>query len=209
MKITPEITQLLKKDTILSQILHLDIEIDENNTWYSDKNIFTSLVRAIIYQQLSAKVASVIHQRLINLLENQLTPPKIIETEDEAYKNIGISRQKILYLRNLAEFSQKNNIDFDYIDTFSDDEIIKYLTQIKGIGIWTVQMLLMFDFKRLDIFPVLDIAIQNAIVNLYALEEKKGKIMLNNITKIAENWKPYRTIACLYLWAIKDGKENN
>ncbi|TAE73616.1 MAG: hypothetical protein EAZ85_06645 [Bacteroidetes bacterium] len=67
----------------------------------------------------------------------------------------------------------------------------------------------MFDFKRLDIFPVLDIAIQNAIVNLYALEEKKGKIMLNNITKIAENWKPYRTIACLYLWAIKDGKENN
>ncbi len=208
MKVTPDITAHLSKDKILSQIMHLDIEIDENNTWYSDKNIFTSLIRAIIYQQLSAKVASVIHQRLINLFENELTTQKIIETEDEMYKGIGISRQKILYLKNLAQFAENNNLDFDYIDTLSDQEIIKYLTQIKGIGVWTVQMLLMFDFKRLDIFPVLDIAIQNAIIDLYELEEKKGKIMLNSIEKIATNWQPYRTIACLYLWAIKDGKEN-
>ncbi|TAE47848.1 MAG: DNA-3-methyladenine glycosylase 2 family protein [Cytophagales bacterium] len=111
---------------------------------------------------------------------------------------------KISYLKNLAQFATQNNLSFDYINTMSDDAIIKYLSQIKGIGVWTVQMLLIFDFKRPDIFPLLDLAIQNAIVNLYEIEEKKGKVMLNKVEEIAKNWQPYRTFACLYLWAIKD-----
>ncbi|TAG07183.1 MAG: DNA-3-methyladenine glycosylase 2 family protein [Cytophagia bacterium] len=204
MNVTPEIIEHLSKDTILAQILHLNIEIDEKNTWYSDKNIFTSLIRAIIYQQLSVQSAAAIHQRFLDLFENDITTEKIVNINDETYKSIGVSRQKISYLKNLAQFATQNNLSFDYINTMSDDAIIKYLSQIKGIGVWTVQMLLIFDFKRPDIFPLLDLAIQNAIVNLYEIEEKKGKVMLNKVEEIAKNWQPYRTFACLYLWAIKD-----
>lgn len=203
MNVTPEMIEILKKDTILAQTLHIDISIDENDTWYSDKNIFSSLVKTIIYQQISTKVGNVIYQRFLDFFERNVSAEKLLAVDEATFKTLGISRQKASYLHNLADFTLKNDLSYEHLNQLEDEKIIEILTQIKGIGKWTAQMLLMFDFHRLDVFSELDVAIQNVMIKLYNIEEK-GKPMLKKIQEIARQWQPYRTIACLYLWAYKE-----
>lgn len=173
----------------------------------NDKAVYNSLLQSIVSQQLSVKAASTIHGRFLGLFKNlEPEPNQIIKMDIESLRSVGLSRQKASYIQNVADFFiQENLMEKDW-STDSDSDIIKHLTQIKGVGKWTVQMILMFTLQRPDIFPVDDLGIQNAMVRLYELDksfarEKTGrKAFQEKLYELSDNWRPYRTIACRYLW---------
>jgi DNA-3-methyladenine glycosylase II len=184
----------LKQDFILSQVIEQIGECRLNQVQQTG-DLLSCLSRAIIYQQLSGKAASAIHHRFLQLYDS-LTPIDIINTPDEVLRSVGISRPKITYLKDLAQhFEQLPSIDT--LQRMDDESIIKTFIVVKGIGRWTVQMLLMFRLHRWDVLPVDDLGIRSAIRNLYALTELPNK---KTIEQIAKPWQPYRTVACWYLW---------
>jgi DNA-3-methyladenine glycosylase II len=168
------------------------------------KNLCLYLCYSIMSQQLSTKVASVIKQRFLNLYEGEPTPQQIIDTPFEKLRGIGLSNAKVSYVQNVAKFEIENGMDHKKLSKMSNEEVIVYLTQIKGVGRWTTEMLLMFALCREDVFAPGDLGLQQAVVGLYDLKHRKKKIMLSKIVKIAEQWSPYRTYACMYLWRWKD-----
>ena len=184
----------LKQDCILSQVIEQIGECRLNQVQQTGDLLYC-LSRAIIYQQLSDKAASAIHHRFLQLYDS-LTPIDIINTPDEVLRSVGISRPKITYLKDLAQrYEQLPSIDI--LQTMDDETIIKSLTVIKGIGRWTVQMLLMFRLHRWDVLPVDDLGIRNAIRNVYNLPDIPNK---KTVEQFGKQWQPYSTIACWYLW---------
>ena len=127
----------------------------------------------------------------------------LLSKEHELLRNIGLSNNKANYVKNVAEFYLDNDMSFDYLQAMSDEQIIDYLTQIKGVGKWTVQMILMFPMDRPNVFPIDDLGIQNSMKNLYGinLEKKELKIRMNEISM---KWDPYRSLASKYLWKIME-----
>ena len=168
------------------------------------KNLCLYLCYSIMSQQLSTKVARVIKQRFIDLYEGEPTPQQIIDTPFEKLRAIGMSNAKTNYVQNVARFEMEHGLDHKKLAKMSNEEVIAYLTQIKGVGRWTTEMLLMFALCREDVFAPDDLGLQNAVIGLYDLKHRKKKIMLSKIVKIAEQWSPYRTYACMYLWRWKD-----
>jgi DNA-3-methyladenine glycosylase II len=159
---------------------------------------FDALLRAIIYQQLSGKAAGTIHGRLENLYGGRPPrPAEILDTPDEDLRSVGLSRQKLSYLKDLAEKAESRTVNFDGLENLGDEEIIASLTQVKGIGRWTVQMFLMFTLQRPDVLPELDLGIQKAVKLAYDLPEMPKP---KELIVIGERWKPYRTVASWYLW---------
>ena len=155
-------------------------------------------------QQLSTKVASVIRKRFIDLYSGEPTAAQIVQTPFEKLRALGLSNAKVNYVQNVARFEMENGMSHQKLSRMSNEEVIDYLTQIKGVGRWTTEMLLMFALCREDVFAVDDLGLQQAVVKLYDLKHRKKKIMLNRISKISEQWSPYRTYASLYLWKWKD-----
>lgn len=185
----------LKQDPILADVI-LQIGECRLNQVQQTGDLFYCLSRAIIYQQLSGKAAAAIHQRFLQLYHDSLTANDILNTPDDILRSVGISRPKITYLKDLAQrFTELPNID--ELQTMDDETIIKSLIVVKGIGRWTVQMLLIFRLHRWDILPVDDLGIRAAIRNLYNLDDLPNK---KTLEQIAQQWQPYRTIACWYLW---------
>jgi DNA-3-methyladenine glycosylase II len=168
------------------------------------KNLCLYLCYSIMSQQLSTKVARVIKQRFIDLYAGEPTPQQIIETPFEKLRAIGMSNAKTHYVQNVARFEIENGMNHKKLSMMSNEEVIAYLTQIKGVGRWTTEMLLMFALCREDVFAPDDLGLQNAVIGLYDLKHRKKKIMLSKIVKIAEQWSPYRTYACMYLWRWRD-----
>lgn len=169
-------------------------------------NLYLSLVRAIVYQQLSGKVANVIFNRFLNLFDEQYPTQELLHLMPvEQLRTVGLSNAKANYVKNIAHFSLHNNLSFDYINELSNEDIVLYLTQIKGVGKWTVQMLLIFDLARPDVFPLNDLGVRNAIVKMYGITET-GKQLDQQILRIAENWQPHRSMATRYLWHWLDTK---
>lgn len=163
---------------------------------------FDALLRAIIYQQLSGKAAGTIHRRLENLFGGRPPrPAEILDTPDEDLRSVGLSRQKLSYLKDLAEKAESRTVNFEGLDSLGDEEIITSLTQVKGIGRWTVQMFLMFTLQRPDVLPELDLGIQKAVKLAYDLPEMPKP---KELVVIGERWKPYRTVASWYLWRSLD-----
>jgi DNA-3-methyladenine glycosylase II len=162
-------------------------------------DLFCSLSRSIIYQQLSTKAAAAIHQRFLQLDANQPcpTPAAILNTSDEILRGLGISRPKIVYLKDLAQKILAGLPTLAELETMDDEAIIHTLTQVKGIGRWTAQMLLIFRLHRLDVLPVDDLGIRSAIRRLYSLPELPDK---QTVEQLAKNWRPYCAIASWYLW---------
>lgn len=202
----------LSKDPLFVPIL----ESTEINTFKDLKdeetkneiNIMTSLIKAIISQQLSVKAADTIYKRFLSLFDG-ISPNTIIllETDIEILKSVGLSKQKITYIIEVALFAQNNDISIEFINQKNNEEVIEYLTQIKGVGRWTVEMLLMFTLWRPDVFPVADLGIQQAIQKLLKTEEK-GKELIKLMNTHSEKWKPYRTFAAMYLWRWKDNSKS-
>ncbi|QMU28520.1 DNA-3-methyladenine glycosylase family protein [Adhaeribacter radiodurans] len=167
-------------------------------------DIYLSLLSSIISQQLSTRVASVIKSRFLNLFPEQYPHPELLQTlPDETLRGVGLSYQKLNYIRNVAAFKETGQLEHAFVNALEDEALITHLTQIKGVGRWTVEMILMFALDRPDVFPVLDLGIQNAMKKAYGLETS-GKILFAQMREIAENWRPYRTIACKYLWKSLD-----
>ena len=168
------------------------------------KNLCLYLCYSIMSQQLSSKVALVLRKRFIDLYSGEPTPQQIINTPFEKLRALGLSNAKVSYVQNVARFDMEKGINHKKLAKMSNEKAIEYLTQIKGVGRWTAEMLLMFALCREDIFSPLDLGLQQAVIGLYDLKHRKKKIMLARIVQIAEQWSPYRTYACLYLWRWKD-----
>jgi DNA-3-methyladenine glycosylase II len=162
---------------------------------------FEALIRAIVFQQLSGKAAATIHGRFLALFPNeQPTAELLLDMPDEALRGVGLSRQKIGYLRDLAARVQSGNLPLDHVDTLEDEDLITHLVQVKGIGKWTAQMFLMFKLGRPNVLPDLDLGIQNAIKRAYG----KRKCAPKDVLRIGSKWSPYSSIACWYLWRSLD-----
>lgn len=159
---------------------------------------FETLVRSIVYQQLSGRVAAVIFGRLHAAAgEERLTPAGILRLRPERMRKLGLSGQKTLYIRELAKHTRKGNVVFEALPDLDDLAVIEHLTQVKGIGVWTAQMFLMFALRRNDVLPVADLGIRTAMKKAYGLGDLPKP---PEMEKIAAAWKPYTSIACWYLW---------
>lgn len=170
-----------------------------------DLDLYLSLMRAIVGQQLSVKAAATIWGRFLQLFKDGYPDPKILlKLKDDKLRSAGLSYQKAGYLKNIAAFSIDKTLDYKKLKTKKDEELIEYLVEIKGVGRWTVEMILMFNLNREDVFPRDDLGIQNGIKNLYRINCETKKDLFREMELIAENWRPYRTLACMYVWRHKD-----
>jgi DNA-3-methyladenine glycosylase II len=162
-------------------------------------NAFQSLVESIIYQQLAGSAANVIYTRLINHYNNVLPKPmQIISTSDiELKSKIGLSSNKVQYLKDLSTKVEQGKINLELLSRMSDEEVIAELTLVKGIGRWTAEMFLIFCLGRPDILPVTDLGIRKAVHKLYSLPELPKPVEL---LAISQPWRPHRTVASWYLW---------
>ena len=166
---------------------------------------YVYLMGAIVSQQLSTRVASVIYERFLNLFPDRYPAAQsVLDMPAETLRAAGLSGQKTAYLKNIAAFHLATPMDAAHLDALSDEEVIRHLTQIKGVGRWTVEMLLMFPMNRPDVFPIDDLGIRQSIITLYGLTET-GKALQARLIAVAENWRPHRTVACKYLWRARDG----
>src|SRR4029078_9808135 len=169
------------------------------------KNICLRLCASIMRQQLSTKVARVIYNRFIELYNGkEPSPEQIVATPFQKLRAIGLSNAKTQYVLNVAQFAIDHELKDTKLKKMGDEEIIELLTQIKGVGRWTVEMLLMFTLGREDLFAIDDLGLQNAVIKLYKLRIENKKELKEKILKISAKWSPYRTYACLYLWKWKD-----
>jgi DNA-3-methyladenine glycosylase II len=190
----------LQKDKKLSKCLG-----DEVYELKLHKNIPVRLMASIMSQQLSTKVAKVIFHRFLDLYgKKEPTPQQVLATSFEQLRSIGLSNAKVNYVKNVTAFCIEHKITDKKLLKLSNDEIIELLTQIKGVGKWTVEMLLMFSLGREDVFAVDDLGIQQAMIQLYKLDATNKKLLKEKMLKIATKWTPYRTYACLHLWKWKD-----
>jgi DNA-3-methyladenine glycosylase II len=156
-------------------------------------------------QQLSTKVAKVIYHRFLDLYDGEEpTPEQIISTPFDKLRGVGLSNSKTQYVLNVAQFAIDHKLTDTKLKKMSDEEIIELLTQIKGVGRWTVEMLLMFTLGREDIFSADDYGIQVAMKKLYKLDDSNKKAFKEKMYKLSKKWAPYRTYACLHLWDWKD-----
>jgi DNA-3-methyladenine glycosylase II len=196
--------QHLQKDKRLHKIL-----ADTTHELKLHKNIPVRLMASIMSQQLSAKVAKVIYNRFLALYTGkEPSAARVLATSPETLRSIGLSNAKVAYVHNVARFFIDNKISDKKLLKMSNDAIIEQLTQIKGVGKWTVEMLLMFSLGREDVFAVDDWGIQTAMLKLYKLDATDKKALKEKMLKLSEKWAPYRTYACLHLWEWKDNKPN-
>jgi DNA-3-methyladenine glycosylase II len=165
-----------------------------------ESDIFCGLVEAIVSQQLSTRAAATIYGRLRALMPDggSPTPDALLPLSDEALRGVGLSRQKLGYMRDLSRKVLDGSVNTDRLTGMSDDEIVTELTKIKGIGRWTAEMILIFRLARPDILPVGDLGIVKAIQKAYGLRKTPDAARMH---KIAEAWRPYRSVASWYLWA--------
>ena len=172
------------------------------------QDYFQSLLRSIVFQQLSGKAANIIYERFINLIPKTVTlsPKEVLKLDKDEMRKTGLSFQKINYLRNLAYFFENNSFRKKDVERMTDEEISNALTQIKGIGQWTVDMFLMFTLNRADILPYTDLGIQKGFKKIFNMNNLPSKKEMETHSKI---WRPYRTIACWYLWRNYTGRNSS
>lgn len=169
-------------------------------------NVYVDLLESIVSQQLSIKAAATIFSRFRALFPEEYPHPQLLaNVNPELLRNAGVSNQKATYLKNVARFTMENDLTHFNWNNLSDTSVIQFLTQIKGVGRWTAEIVLIFTLGRPDILPVDDLGIQQAMVKLYNLPES-GKNLHARMQEVAEPWRPYRSLACRYLWHWKDNK---
>ena len=183
--------------------------IDEQGekTLKKRRNVPLRLCASIMSQQLSTKVAAVIFRRFLELYgKKEPTPQQIFDTPHETLRAIGLSNAKAAYVKNVARFAIDHGMDLKTLSKMSNEEVIEYLVPIKGVGRWTVEMLLMFTLGRDDVFAPDDLGIQNGIAEIYKIDKTDKKKLRSEMLRISEKWAPYRTYACLHLWNWKAPK---
>jgi DNA-3-methyladenine glycosylase II len=187
-------------DKLISRYPHSQLE--------SRGDAFHTLARCIVGQQVSVASADAVWGRLVAYLQEHhhtLSPESILKLDDEAYRRCGFSRQKIAYMRNIAEFSISNALHLTDWDSMDDAQVTAYITQIKGIGRWSAEMLLLFCLLRPDVFPLADIGLQRAMAMHYNVALKPFDAV--HALEIAAQWQPYRSVALWFLWRSIDPNE--
>ena len=192
---------LLKKDKKMNDLINKFGRPDFSQR----EDYFQSLLRSIVFQQLSGKAAQTIYERLVNLIPNtsNLCPNEVLKLDKDEMRKAGLSFQKIDYVRNMANYFENNSFYKKDVERMTDEEISKELIQIKGIGQWTVDMFLMFTLSRPAILPYKDLGIQKGIMKILNMKNLPSKKEMENCSR---KWRPYRTIACWYLWKMADDK---
>jgi DNA-3-methyladenine glycosylase II len=193
------IVHLKRCDPILAGIIE---RIGPYRVEYGEPT-FHSLAEAIVYQQLNGKAAVSIFKRFTELAGNPVTPEGILKLSEQQMRAAGLSKQKSSYLRDLAAKTRAGIVDFTCLPNLRDEEVIEHLTQIKGIGVWTAQMFLMFALRRPNVLPTGDYGLQMAIRKLY---KKRTLPKPAQMEKLAKCWEPYRSVASWYLWKSMDVK---
>lgn len=194
------ILHLKKADPVLASVIG---RVGSYRIQYRDPS-FETLVRSIVYQQLSGKVARVIFERLGAAVPGgKITPARILKLTPARMRKCGLSKQKTAYIRDLARKTARGKVNFESLLDLPDDAVIECLTQVKGIGVWTAHMFLMFALQRPDVLPTGDLGIRSAIRKAYGLEELPHP---NKIEELAMPWRPYCSVASWYLWRSLEGK---
>jgi DNA-3-methyladenine glycosylase II len=193
------INYLKKSDPVLAAIIE---SVGPYRMQYSEPT-FHHLAESILYQQLNGRAAATIFERFTAAAGDPLTPKGILKLSDAEMRTIGLSRQKTSYLRDLSEKTAAGLMEFERMPQLSEQEVIAHLTQVKGVGVWTAHMFLMFTLRRPDILPTGDYGIQAAIKKHYRKRKWPKPVVME---KIAKPWIPYRSIACWYLWRSLDIK---
>lgn len=186
-------TYLKKADPIMRKV----IEENEISLITKSNNYFQVLCESIVSQQLAAKAAQAICRRFLEYFQEELTPLKIEQSSLEELRALGLSQAKVRYIKDLAICCLTGRVHLGQIDKLSDQEVIQELTMVKGIGKWTAEIFLIFGMGRMDILPVDDLGIKKALQLHYSLDELPTPGLVG---EKGETWKPYRTIAALYLW---------
>ena len=164
---------------------------------------FHSLARSIVFQQLNGKAATTIFDRLTTAAKaDPLTPEAILKLRLPKLRTAGLSAQKSSYIRDLAQRTRSGEVDFSRLPSLDDDGVVEHLTQVKGVGVWTAQMILIFALKRPDVLPTADYGIRAAMKRAYDLTEMPKPAQMETL---AAPWRPYRSVACWYLWRSLDG----
>jgi DNA-3-methyladenine glycosylase II len=195
------IEHLRRSDPILSEIID---RVGECRIEFRAPE-FETLVRSIVYQQLSGKVASVIFGRLRSATHGRVTPGNVLGLRPSRMRALGLSTQKTAYIRDLARHARDGKVAFDQLAGLPDQAVIEQLTQVKGIGVWTVHMFLIFALRRPDVLPTGDLGIRNAIRKAYGLPELP---LPADMETLALKWRPYCSVASWYLWRSLEGNAN-
>jgi 3-methyladenine DNA glycosylase/8-oxoguanine DNA glycosylase len=193
------INHLKKRDPVLRAIIE---RVGPFRMEYGEPQ-FSSLAEAIVYQQLNGKAAETIFKRFAAVAGDPLTPEGILKLSDEQLRGVGLSEQKSAYLKDLAQKTAAGVLDFSKFPELPDDEVIEHLTQVKGIGVWTAHMFLIFSLRRLNVLPTGDYGVQMALKRHY---RKRKLPKPKDMEKIARAWEPYRSVACWYMWRSLDIK---
>jgi DNA-3-methyladenine glycosylase II len=193
------ITHLKKADPVMRAIIE---RIGPFCMEYGEPQ-FHSLAEAIIYQQLNGKAAITIFKRFVDLVGDPITPQGILKATPEQMRAVGLSKQKSSYLFDMAQRAHRGELDFSRLAEMTDEEVIEHLTQVKGVGVWTAHMFLMFTLRRPNILPVGDFGVRMAMKKHYRKRKLPNPAQME---KIAKSWEPYRSIACWYLWKSMDVK---
>ena len=193
------ILHLKKRDPVLANLIE---QVGPYRIEYREPQ-FETLVRSIVYQQISGKAAATVLDRLLGLVpKRKLTPRAILKLTPEQLRSAGLSGQKASYIRDLAEHTHAKRIDFATIGDLTDADVIQHLTHVKGIGVWTAHMFLIFALRRHDVLPCADLGVRAAIKKAYKLDVLPDA---KQIEELAIAWRPYCSVATWYLWRSLDG----
>ncbi len=164
---------------------------------------FDTLAKSIVYQQLSGKAALTIYNRLSDAVDGDVTPENVLKLRPARMRTLGLSKQKIAYIRDLATQTRDGDVDFGALPELDDDAVVETLTRVKGIGVWTAHMFLIFALRRPDVLPVGDLGIRAAIRKAYALDEMPTPV---EVEQRGSAWRPWATVASWYLWRSLESK---
>jgi 3-methyladenine DNA glycosylase/8-oxoguanine DNA glycosylase len=195
------IHHLRRSDSVLAEIIR---RVGDYRIEFREPG-FETLVKSIVYQQLSGRVASIIFERLVKAAGGGLTPASVLKLRPERMRKLGLSKQKTVYIRDLARHTRDGRVVFQELETLTDAEVIERLTEVKGIGVWTAHMFLMFALRRTDVLPVGDLGIRNAIKAAYGLKESPTPA---EVEAMGARWRPYCTVASWYLWRSLEPNAN-
>jgi len=194
---------LIRADKSLGKLIEQRGPIDpETDRRASRPDPYEALARAIVGQQLSTKAARSIWEKVLTIFDGETpTSTQLIAVEPQRLRDAGLSWSKVAYVRDLAERVEDGDLDLERLPQLADEEVIAELTRIKGVGRWTAEMFLIFHLGRPDVLSTGDLGIRKAVQNTYGLEKLPGP---EEMERIAEPWRPHRTLACLYLWRSLD-----
>jgi DNA-3-methyladenine glycosylase II len=202
MKLTKPDRYLLKADKKLGRLIKAGGPIDPATDRRGSRDAYEALARAIVGQQLSTKAAASIWEKVTALFGGKTpTPKQLLAVEPQALRDAGLSWSKVAYVRDLAERVRDGELDLERLPELADEDVIAELTEVKGVGRWTAEMFLIFHLGRPDVLSTGDLGIRRAVQLTYGLDELPGP---DEMERIAESWRPHRTLACLYLWRSLD-----